>query len=126
MGTKTQKQRKCCYHNLNAKQLTTFIQNSLNELPDDRIDTDSLLANSCIVRRDRPKAGSFTVTGTGGLPQRPGDVQMSNFPTVDVETLPSDSTSSNSSWQTGDPIVEPQGVYRLPNGKVVLSRECGI
>jgi hypothetical protein len=21
MGTKTQKQRKCCYHNLNAKQL---------------------------------------------------------------------------------------------------------
>ena len=23
MGTKTQKQRKCCYHNLNAKQLTT-------------------------------------------------------------------------------------------------------
>ena len=22
MGTKTQKQRKCCYHNLNAKQLT--------------------------------------------------------------------------------------------------------
>jgi len=23
MGTKTQKQRKCCYHNLNAKQLTS-------------------------------------------------------------------------------------------------------
>ena len=105
---------------------TTFIQNSLTELSGDRIDTDSLLASSCIVRRDRPKAGSFTVTGTGGLPQRPGDVQMSDFPTVDVETLPSDATSSNRSWQTGDPIVEPQGVYRLPNGKVVLSRECGI
>ncbi len=107
---------------------TTFIQNSLTELPDDRIDTDSLLANSCIVRRSRPTRGSFTVTGTGGLPQRPGDVQMSDFPTVDVETLPSDSTFSNTnpnrSWQTGDPIVEPQGVYRLPNGKIVLSREC--
>ncbi|MEG3845134.1 hypothetical protein, partial [Microcoleus sp. herbarium14] len=103
---------------------TTFIQNSLNELPGDRIDTDSLLASSCIVRRDRPKAGSFTVTGTGGLPQRPGDAQMSDFPTVDVETLPSDATSSNRSWQTGDPIVEPQGVYRLPNGKLVMSREC--
>ena len=24
MGTKTQKQRKCCYHNLNAKQLRCF------------------------------------------------------------------------------------------------------
>ena len=25
MGTKTQKQRKCCYHNLNAKQLIAFL-----------------------------------------------------------------------------------------------------
>jgi hypothetical protein len=25
MGTKTQKQRKCCYHNLNAKQLRLFL-----------------------------------------------------------------------------------------------------
>ncbi len=24
MGTETQKKRKCCYHNLNAKQLKTF------------------------------------------------------------------------------------------------------
>jgi filamentous hemagglutinin family protein len=103
---------------------TSSIENSLTELPDDRINTDSLLANSCIVRRDRPTRGSFTVTGTGGLPQSPGDAQTSSFPTVDVETLPSDGTSSNSSWQTGDPIVEPQGVYRLPNGKLVMSREC--
>ncbi|MEG4594939.1 hypothetical protein QUB00_24460 [Microcoleus sp. F8_C2] len=103
---------------------TTSIQNSLNELPENRIDTDSLLASSCIVRRDRSTRGSFTVTGTGGLQERPGDVQMSDFPTVDVETLPSDATSSNRSWQKGDPIVEPQGVYRLPNGKLIMSREC--
>jgi filamentous hemagglutinin family protein len=107
---------------------TTFIQNSLTELPSNQINTDSLLANSCIVRRNQPTRGSFTITGTGGLPQRPGDAQMSSFPTVDVETLPSDSTASttnpNRPWQKGDPIVEPQGVYRLPNGKLVLSREC--
>ncbi|MEG4443473.1 hypothetical protein QUB49_17115 [Microcoleus sp. AT9_B4] len=103
---------------------TTSIQNSLTELPENRINTDSLLASSCIVRRDRPTRGSFTVTGTGGLQQRPGDVQMSDFPTVDIETLPSDATSSNRSWQKGDPIVEPQGVYRLPNGKLIMSREC--
>ena len=106
----------------------SFIQNSLIELPENQINTDSLLANSCIVRRNQPTRGSFTITGTGGLPQRPGDAQMSSFPTVDVETLPSDGTSSNTnpnrSWQKGDPIVEPQGVYRLPNGKLVLSREC--
>lgn len=106
----------------------SFIQNSLTELPENQINTDTLLANSCIVRRNQATRGSFTVTGTGGLPQRPGDTQMSSFPTVNVETLPSDRTSSNThpnrSWQKGDPIVEPQGVYRLPNGKLVLSREC--
>jgi large exoprotein involved in heme utilization and adhesion len=107
---------------------TSFIQNSLTELPENQIDTDSLLASSCIVRRNQPTRGSFTVTGTGGLPQRPGDAQMSSFPTVDIETLPNDSTPKNTNqnrpWQKGDPIVEPQGVYRLPNGKIVLSREC--
>ncbi|MEH1945250.1 MAG: filamentous hemagglutinin N-terminal domain-containing protein [Nostoc sp.] len=106
----------------------SFIQNSLTELPENQINTDSLLANSCIVRRNQPTRGSFTITGTGGLPQRPGDAQISSFPTVDVKTLPSDSTLSNTnpnpSWQKSDPIVEPQGVYRLPNGKLVLSREC--
>jgi large exoprotein involved in heme utilization and adhesion len=106
----------------------SFIQNSLTELPENQLNTDSLLANSCIVRRNQPTRGSFTVTGTGGLPQHPGDAQASSFPTVDVETLPGDGTTSNTnpnrSWQQGDPIVEPQGVYRLPNGKLVLSREC--
>jgi large exoprotein involved in heme utilization and adhesion len=106
----------------------SFIQNSLTELPENQINTDNLLANSCIVRRNQQTRGSFTVTGTGGLPQRPGDTQMSSFPTVDVETLPSDGTASNTnpnrSWQKGDPIVEPQGVYLLSNGKLVLSREC--
>ncbi len=107
---------------------TTFIQNSLTELPENQINTDSLLANSCIVRRNQPTQGSFTITGSGGLPERPGDAQMSSFPTVDIETLPSDgtptTTNPNRPWQKGDPIVEPQGVYRLPNGKLVLSREC--
>jgi large exoprotein involved in heme utilization and adhesion len=103
---------------------TTFIQNSLTELPENRIDTDSLLASSCIVRHLRPTRGSFTVTGTGGLPQRPENAQMSSYPTVNIESLPSDDTFSNRSWQKGDPIVELPGVYRLPNGKVVLSREC--
>jgi large exoprotein involved in heme utilization and adhesion len=106
----------------------SFIQNSLTELSENQIDTDSILASSCIVRRNQPTRGSFTITGSGGLPQRPGDAQMSSYPIVDIETLPSDGTPSNTNpnrpWQKGDPIVEPQGVYRLPNGKLVLSREC--
>ncbi|MEN9520088.1 MAG: hypothetical protein RLZZ381_2676, partial [Cyanobacteriota bacterium] len=27
-------------------------------------------------------------------------------------------------WKKGDPIIEPTGVYRLPNGELVMSREC--
>ncbi|PIG94620.1 hypothetical protein [Gloeocapsopsis sp. IPPAS B-1203] len=32
--------------------------------------------------------------------------------------------ASHRPWKIGDPIVEPQGAYRLPNGQLVLSREC--
>ncbi|KAM3096784.1 filamentous hemagglutinin N-terminal domain-containing protein [Phormidesmis sp. 146-35] len=102
----------------------SFIQNSLTELPDTQINTDTLLANSCIVRRNQPTQGSFTITGTGGLPQRPREAQASSFPTVEIETLPEREPTSYRVWQKGDAIVEPQGVYRLPNGKLVLSRNC--
>jgi large exoprotein involved in heme utilization and adhesion len=103
---------------------TSFIQNSLTELPENQIDTNTLLANSCIVRRAQPTQGSFTITGTGGLPQRPGEAQASSFPTVEIETLPEREPTSHRVWQKGDAIVEPQGAYRLPNGKLVLSRNC--
>jgi large exoprotein involved in heme utilization and adhesion len=103
---------------------TSFIQNSLTDLPENQIDTNTLLASSCIVRRNQPIQDSFTITGTGGLPQRPGKAQASNFPTVEIETLPGHEPTSQRVWQKGDAIVEPQGIYRLPNGKLILSRNC--
>jgi large exoprotein involved in heme utilization and adhesion len=90
----------CCSGDITITSDTSFIQNSLTELPENQIHTDSLLANSCIVRRNQPTRGSFFITGTGGLPERPGDAQMSSFPTVDIETLPSDSTPTNSQPQS--------------------------
>lgn len=48
----------------------------------------------------------------------------SNFPTVEIEALPEREPTSHRVWQKGDAIVEPQGVYRLPSGKLVLSRNC--
>ena len=71
--------------------------------------------------------GTFTVTGAGGLPNRPGDATVSPYPTGDVRGVESDRTSNNStdrSWKIGDPIVEPQAAYRLADGQMVLSREC--
>lgn len=108
----------------------TFIQNSLSELPDVPVDPDQLIANSCIARNPNQE-GNFTITGAGGLPMRPETVTVSPFPTGTVQDLPATSNPASTAnandeyqWQSGDPIVEPQGVYRLPNGRLVMSREC--
>ncbi|NEQ59259.1 MAG: filamentous hemagglutinin N-terminal domain-containing protein [Moorea sp. SIO4A1] len=98
-----------------------FIQNSLTELPDNLIDTENLLANSCIVRTSEQE-GKFIITGGGNLPTRPGDASVSLYPTGEVRTVPSQSASRP--WQKGDPIVEATGVYQLPNGRLVMGREC--
>ena len=96
---------------------TSQIQNSLADLPNTAIDTESLLANSCIARPNN--GGIFLITGTGGLrPDRPGTNPLSPYPTDTVRSTP------DGGWQPGDPIVEPQGVYRLPNGQLVLMHDC--
>ncbi|UBF24872.1 filamentous hemagglutinin N-terminal domain-containing protein [Kovacikia minuta CCNUW1] len=118
----------------------SLIQNSLTQLSQTVIDTNALLASSCIDRTHQP-TGSFYITGSGGLPLRPGDAPTSSFPTGAIrnvekaegmsqelgarsqesESLP---PSTPHPWKLGDPIAEPQGVYQLPNGQLVLSREC--
>ncbi len=98
------------------------LQNSLTELSQNVIDTNALLASSCIVRSQEKQQSSFTITGTGGLPNRPGDASISNYSTGDVRNIINENTSPH--WKKGDPIIEPQGVYRLSDGKLVMSREC--
>jgi filamentous hemagglutinin family protein len=98
----------------------SFLQNNLTELPSDPIDTNTLLANSCITPSDRQQ-GSFMITGAGSLPLRPGDASTLPYPTGSVRPVPPDTTSHD---RTSDPIVEPHGVYRLAGGQIVLSREC--
>ncbi|BAZ50272.1 hypothetical protein NIES4103_28880 [Nostoc sp. NIES-4103] len=99
----------------------SFLQNSLTELQNNPIDTNALIANSCIARSPKQE-GTLIITGTGGLPNRPGEAAASSYPTGDVQSVTNNSTAS--SWKKGDPIFEPQGVYRLANGDLVMSREC--
>ncbi|AOX01224.1 hypothetical protein BJP34_18855 [Moorena producens PAL-8-15-08-1] len=106
----------------------SVIENSLTFLPDNQIDTTTLLSNSCIFR-SREQPGSLIITGSGGKPTAPGSGRISPFATGTVRTIPSDgssipSTQADRPWQIGDPIVEPQRVYRLADGRLVLSREC--
>ncbi|MGF1537331.1 MAG: beta strand repeat-containing protein [Elainellaceae cyanobacterium] len=83
-----------------------------------RIDTDELIANSCFVPSE-DGTGTFIITGAGGLQSRPGDSRPSAYPTGDVQAI-----ADEIGWQPGDPIVEPEGVYQLPNGELVLSHQC--
>jgi filamentous hemagglutinin family protein len=98
---------------------TSFIQNSLSDLPEGILDPDSLIADSCIARTET--GGSFLITGSGGLPpNRPGTAPPAAYPTDAVRAT----ADREAVWQPGDPIVEPQGVYRLPDGELILSHEC--
>ncbi|WP_416673926.1 two-partner secretion domain-containing protein [Egbenema bharatensis] len=99
---------------------TSFVQDSLADLPESAIDTESLIASSCVVRSQETE-GRFIITGRGGLPERPGEVGRSVYATGEVRSIPE---SSEQSWQMGDPIVEPQGLYQLEDGRMVLSQEC--
>ena len=96
----------------------SFIQNGLNQLPKSAIDTEKLVSQTCIVRKDKPQ-GTFYILGKTNLPQRPGDLIPSNYSTQESPTQ-----TANKPWQKGDPIVEPTGFYKLANGRLVMSREC--
>ncbi|MBD2677114.1 MULTISPECIES: filamentous hemagglutinin N-terminal domain-containing protein [Nostoc] len=99
----------------------TFIQNSITELQDNPIDSNALIANSCIARSPKQE-GTFFITGVGGLPIRPGNASASNYPTGNVQNISNNSATHH--WEKGDSIIEPQGIYRLANGQLIMSREC--
>ena len=99
---------------------TTFIQNSLRELPANQIDTNALISQSCIVRNN-DTGSTFNITGSSGFPHSPGNSDISSYPTNQVRSIP-DITSGE--WKKGDPIIEPDGVYRLPDGRLALIQKC--
>jgi filamentous hemagglutinin family protein len=101
---------------------TSFIQNSLADIPEAPLDTDRLLTNSCLNRT--PQTGRFTRTGTDGLPQRPGNANQSDYSTGTVQSIPEAESRSNRPWRMGDAIVEPQGVHRLPDGRLAMGSNC--
>jgi large exoprotein involved in heme utilization and adhesion len=107
------------------------VRNSLTPLSTNQIDTDKLIAESCIARRHEPQRGSFFITGTGGIPFRPGDLYDTPYQTGTVRSIPSEgdgeesSSSTRRPWKIGDPIIEPTGIYRLANGEVIMGRLCG-
>ncbi|MDZ8107484.1 MAG: S-layer family protein [Nostoc sp. DedQUE12a] len=97
----------------------SFIQNSFTELFS-FIDTNALIANSCISRGMKRQENSFSVIGSGGLSNSRPSVSVSTYTTGEVRGV----ETTSRSWKKGDQIIEPQGLYRTKNGQLLLSREC--
>ncbi|MEH2000635.1 MAG: filamentous hemagglutinin N-terminal domain-containing protein [Nostoc sp.] len=98
---------------------TSSIQNSFTELSP-VIDTKALIANSCISRSTKREENSFSITGSGALTTNRPDVLVSTYATGEVRGV----AITSRPWKKGDRIIEPQGLYRLNNGQLLLSREC--
>ncbi len=77
--------------------------------------------------RSNQRNGTFFITGGEGFPYRPGDAVPSRYSAVEVQPVANETSLTNPTrrWKIGDRIVEPTGVYRLENGRRILSRECG-
>jgi len=105
---------------------------------------------SCLARRNSDQ-GSFTVTGTGGLPVTPYDDRIDSWyalpggltarggnetsdrtryldATATSLTVPHSSpstlhqgTTSFPKWQAGSPIVEAQGIVKTADGRILLA-----
>ena len=103
-----------------------FLPNDLVELSEDTIDSNEVVANSCVVRNGQ-QGGTLIVTGSEGIPVRPGDAAVSDYSTGAVRSIPDKQDELIESAKDRQPgaITEPEGAYRLSDGRLVLSRECG-
>jgi filamentous hemagglutinin family protein len=95
-----------------------FIENDLAELANNLVDSDALVANSCIARNGGT-TGTFTLTSGNRLPQSPNEFQVSVYPLGIVEPV-----SSDAATVTPGIISEPQSVYQLSDGRLIMSRDC--
>jgi large exoprotein involved in heme utilization and adhesion len=91
----------------------------LESLPTALVDPDALIANSCLTRSNRQ--GSLTIAGSGGLAAQPDDLANSSFPTYELVPDPRPAATIE---RSSAGIVEPDGIYRLSNGELVLGRSC--
>lgn len=101
---------------------TDFIQNNLTDLPDSLVDTETLVANSCVAR-SQDTGGTFEITGSNTA-QAPNDIALSNYPTGQVASLDELGNNPVGTSQPNTAVIEPQSIYQLANGRLVLSREC--
>ena len=83
-------------------------QNSLTPLSDTFISTEQVISDSCLTHRNKQQ-GSFTVTGTGGLPHTPYDPMDGRYSLTEVQGLTASSEHPLNSQPMGNNGTEIQG-----------------
>ncbi|MGD1866228.1 MAG: filamentous hemagglutinin N-terminal domain-containing protein [Phormidesmis sp.] len=131
---------------LEINDITETPNQTESEALDDSFSTpEQLISNSCISPANGSVAGSFTIPGTGDLPPTPADSTASVYALGDVQTLPSERTAdahetaissgntlnnavhaSKQDWELGDPIVEPESIARLADGRIAFGQSCSV
>ncbi len=107
----------------------SFIENSLSDLPDAPIDTDSLVASSCItpVAQDISR---LVLIGADSIPQQPDSAGMTEVSTVTVSSiLPSDiatifPSEAEKEQQSRGAIVESQALYQVDQEHQISAQGC--
>jgi filamentous hemagglutinin family protein len=107
------------------------IGSSVTQLEANFVAPEQVIAGSCLTRRNAQQ-GSFTVTGTGGLPRNPYDSIQGEYKVSDVQGLPEVAVQPTASpspkpqastpnpWKQGDPIQEAQGMTVTENGRIIV------
>ena len=99
---------------------TSFIQGGLTELPNTLIDSEALVANSCVARSQQP-SGTFVITGNNTPAESSADVSGTVYATGSIQTIVDNPTSSGN---LPHPILEPEAIYQLSDGRLIMSRKC--
>lgn len=90
-----------------------LVDNDLAVLPDSFGSTEALVASSCIARNS--SSGALVLTGSDRLPQSPADPLSIPYATSTVRPVLSTERTT---------IQEPQGVYQLANGRLLMTHQC--
>ena len=99
---------------------TRFIQNELAELTDSLSNIDGLVLSSCVARRQENE-GSIVISSSGNLRTQPDISMATTYSTGSVGSVEGDLSHLQ---QPDGAVIEPQAVYSLPDGRLVMSRPC--
>jgi large exoprotein involved in heme utilization and adhesion len=117
---------------INIQSLSVDPSQGLSELPTTPIDPSNLIAQGCgpTGGTTANRQGEFVVTGRGGLPPSPDDLQTSGAIEPGWVTRQSSQVSRNASpveptaTSVTAPLVEAQGMVMNANGELVLTAQA--